>query len=87
MPGGSMAVRKIVAGKSTIINLLPRFYEPQSGEILIDNQNIYKVSLSSLRKQISLVSQDIMLFDDTIASNVSYANEEASMDQIKKFVL
>ena len=86
IPGGSMAalVGHSGAGKSTIINLLPRFYEPQSGEILIDNQNIYKVSLSSLRKQISLVSQDIMLFDDTIASNVSYANEEASMDQIKK---
>tara|TARA_Y100001970_G_C14255683_1_gene875203 strand:+ start:1069 stop:2811 length:1743 start_codon:yes stop_codon:yes gene_type:complete len=84
--GGSMAafVGHSGAGKSTIINLLPRFYEPQSGEILIDDQNIYKISLSSLRKEISLVSQDIMLFDDTIASNVSYANEEASIDQIKK---
>ena len=54
------------AGKSTIINLLPRFYDPQNGEILIDDQNIVDVNLNSLRKNISLVSQDVILFDDTI---------------------
>ena len=54
------------AGKTTIMNLIPRFYNASSGEILIDNQSIYKVSLFSLRKNISLVSQDITLFDDTV---------------------
>ena len=86
IPGGSMAafVGHSGAGKSTIMNLLPRFYEPQSGEILIDQQNIYKLSLKSLRKQISLVSQDIILFDNTISSNVSYANDNASQEDIRK---
>ena len=51
------------AGKSTIINLLPRFYDPQDGVIEIDGQNIKDVSLSSLRKNLSLVSQDIILYD------------------------
>ena len=54
------------AGKSTIISLLPRFYDPQQGSIEIDSQNISKISLSSLRKNISVVSQDTSLFDDTI---------------------
>ena len=49
-----------------IINLLPRFYDPQKGEISIDSQNVQKVKLTSLRKNISLVSQDVILFDDTI---------------------
>ncbi len=70
------------AGKSTIINLLPRFYEPQEGKIYIDDQNIYKVNLDSLRKNISLVSQDIILFDDTIKANIAYANEQASEKEI-----
>ena len=71
------------AGKSTIINLLPRFYDPTEGQITIDNQNIREVSLSSLRKNISLVSQDIILFDDTIRANIAYANLGASDEQIK----
>jgi len=72
------------AGKSTIINLLPRFYDPKKGEIYIDKQNIGKITLSSLRKNISLVSQDIILFDDTVRANIAYANTNASEDQIKK---
>ena len=72
------------AGKSTIINLLPRFYDPQEGFIEIDNQNIHNVSLSSLRKNLSLVSQDIILFDDTIKNNIAYANANASEDEIIK---
>ncbi len=72
------------AGKSTIINLLPRFYDPQEGFIEIDNQNIHNVSLSSLRKNLSLVSQDIILFDDTIKNNIAYANADASEDEIVK---
>ena len=66
------------AGKSTIINLLPRFYDPQSGTIEIDGQDIKKVSLMSLRKNISMVSQDVILFDDTIRNNITYANNNAS---------
>ena len=72
------------AGKSTIINLLPRFFDPTAGKIFIDEQNISEVTLSSLRKNISLVSQDIMLFDDSIRANVVYANLNASDQQIKE---
>ena len=71
------------AGKSTIMNLLPRFYDPQEGLIKIDNQNIKNVSLNSLRKNLSLVSQDTILFDDTVKNNISYANNKASFDEIK----
>ena len=72
------------AGKSTIINLLPRFYDPKEGKVYIDEQNIRSVTLSSLRKNISMVSQDIILFDDTIHANIAYANMNASEEQIKK---
>ncbi len=71
------------AGKSTIINLLPRFYDPDEGQIYIDEQNIKNVSLFSLRKNISLVSQDIILFDDTVKANIAYANLDATNEQIK----
>ncbi len=70
------------AGKSTIINLLPRFYDPQEGSIEIDNQNIKNISLSSLRENLSLVSQDVILFDDTIKNNISYAKPNASDEEI-----
>ena len=72
------------AGKSTIINLLPRFFDPKEGEIYIDGQNINKVTLSSLRKNISMVSQDIILFDDTVRANIAYAKLDATEEQIKK---
>ncbi len=72
------------AGKSTIINLLPRFYDPQEGEIKIDNQNIKEISLESLRKNLSLVSQDVILFDDTIKNNIAYAKENANQNEIEK---
>ncbi len=72
------------AGKSTILNLIPRFYDCNSGDILIDGQSIYKSKLSSLRKNISLVSQDVTLFDDTIINNISYADLNASEDEVKK---
>ena len=71
------------AGKSTIINLLPRFYDPNKGTICIDNKNISNITLSSLRKNISLVSQDIILFDDTVRANIAYANMNASEEKIK----
>ena len=71
------------AGKSTVMNLLPRFYDPQEGVIQIDSQNIKDVSLSSLRDKLSMVSQDIILFDDTVKNNISYAKENATIDEIK----
>ena len=71
------------AGKSTIINLLPRFYDPKDGKIYIDQQNIKDCSIFSLRKNISLVSQDIILFDDTVRANIAYANLNATDEQIK----
>ncbi len=78
--GGSMAafVGHSGAGKSTIINLLPRFYDPQNGEIFIDDQNTKFVNLNSLRKSISLVSQDVVLFDSSVKENILYANQMAS---------
>ena len=72
------------AGKSTIINLLPRFYDPQNGSIEIDNQNIKDVSLGSLRKNLSLVSQDVILFDDTVRNNIAYAKPDASDKEIMR---
>jgi len=72
------------AGKSTVVNLLPRFYDPNKGIVYIDDQNISSVTLSSLRKNISMVSQDIVLFDDTVRANVAYANMSASEKQIKE---
>ncbi len=70
------------AGKSTILNLIPRFYDCNSGDILIDNQSIYESNLYSLRKNISLVSQDTTLFDDTIKNNIKYASLDATDSEI-----
>ena len=72
------------AGKSTILNLIPRFYDSDSGDIKIDNQSIYESSLLSLRNNISLVSQETTLFDDTIKNNISYAKPDATMEEIKE---
>ena len=72
------------AGKSTIINLLPRFYDPQNGEIFIDTQNTRSVNLKSLRKSISLVSQDVILFDSSVKENILYANKDASEEEFKE---
>ena len=71
------------AGKSTILNLIPRFYDINKGNIIIDEQPIYNCTIHSLRKNISLVSQDTTLFDDTIGSNIKYANLNASQDEIE----
>ena len=72
------------SGKSTILNLIPRFYDSQSGEITIDGQSIYETTLKSLRKEISMVSQETTLFDDTIKNNIKYAKENASDNEIFK---
>ena len=70
------------AGKSTILNLIPRFYDPSSGSILIDSQSIHEVNIYSLRKNISLVSQETTLFDDTVKNNIAYAKLDASHEEI-----
>jgi len=70
------------AGKTTILNLIPRFYDKISGDILIDGQSIYDISISSLRNNISLVNQDTTLFDDTIKNNIAYAKLDATDDEI-----
>ncbi len=72
------------AGKSTILNLIPRFYNVSSGDITIDNQSIYNAKIYSLRKNISLVSQDTTLFDDTIRNNIAYANFDATDREIEE---
>jgi len=70
------------SGKSTLLNLIPRLYDIQKGNILIDNQSIYDVTIKSIRENISLVSQDTTLFDDTIKNNINYANKSASNNEI-----
>jgi len=72
------------SGKSTIMNLIPRFYDIQSGEIFIDDQSIYNVTIKSLRDQISMVSQETTLFDDTIKNNIKYAREDATDEEINQ---
>ena len=72
------------AGKSTILNLIPRFYDCKSGDIIIDNQSIYGTKISSLRNNISLVTQDTTLFDDTIKNNISYSSSNVSQSQIEE---
>ncbi len=70
------------SGKTTLLNLIPRFFHLSKGKIIIDDQNINEVKLSSLRKKISLVSQDIILFDDTVLKNLTYGYEKASKEEI-----
>jgi ATP-binding cassette, subfamily B, bacterial MsbA len=71
------------SGKSTLLNLLPRFYDPDHGTIFIDGIDIRKANLRSLRSQIALVSQDPILFDDTMANNIQYGNRTATAEQIE----
>ncbi|MDC0943755.1 ABC transporter ATP-binding protein [Candidatus Pelagibacter sp.] len=82
--GGKMTalVGNSGSGKTTILNLIPRFYNVTSGEIKIDDQSINSLSINSLRKEISLVSQDTTLFDDTIKNNIAYANLDATDEEI-----
>ncbi|NBT71530.1 MAG: lipid A export permease/ATP-binding protein MsbA [Betaproteobacteria bacterium] len=73
------------AGKTTLVNLIPRLYHPQRGKIYIDDIDINKISLSILRSQIAIVSQDVRLFDDSIAANVAYgAQRGASKEAIRQ---
>jgi len=72
------------SGKSTILNLIPRFYDAKSGDIIIDGQSIYSSTIESLRSEISMVSQETTLFDDTIKNNIKYGRQEATDDEIFK---
>ena len=69
-------------GKTTLVNLLPRFYEPTAGRILIDGVDIQSCTLASLRAQIGMVSQDVVLFDDTIRNNIAFGRQNATEDEI-----
>jgi len=88
IPGGKMTalVGHSGAGKSTILNLIPRFYDAIKGDIKIDDQSIYDTTIYSLRKGISLVSQDTTLFDDTIRNNIIYANSNATNEELEEAV-
>ena len=70
------------SGKSTFLNLIPRIYDPSSGEINIDHQDLKSVNLNSLREKISIVDQNTTLFDDTVFNNIKYANPDASEEEV-----
>ena len=70
------------SGKSTILNLIPRFYDAQSGDIMIDGQSIYSTTIETLRSEISMVSQETTLFDDTIKNNIKYSREDATDEEV-----
>jgi subfamily B ATP-binding cassette protein MsbA len=71
-------------GKTTLIDLIPRFYDPQKGRVLIDGLDIKEVSLKSLRQQIGIVTQETILFNDTIKANIAYGRPQASFEEIEK---
>ena len=70
------------AGKSTVLNLIPRFYDVESGRVTIDGQNVRDITLHSLRSNIALVSQEILLFDDTVRANIAYGKPDATDEEI-----
>ena len=72
------------SGKSTLLNMIPRIYLPTSGNIYLDNQDISKVNLASLRNQISIVDQNTTLFDDTVFNNIKYARPDANKEDVFK---
>ena len=72
----------IGSGKSTLLNLIPRIYAPRSGSIELDNQDISRINLNSLRKEISIVDQNTTLFDDTVFNNIIYAKPDAAADEV-----
>jgi len=72
------------SGKSTMLNLIPRIYDPINGNILVDEEDIKNINLDSLRKEISIVDQNTTLFDDTVLNNIKYAKPTASRDEVVK---
>ncbi|MBQ6165040.1 MAG: ABC transporter ATP-binding protein [Clostridia bacterium] len=88
IPGGRKValVGATGSGKTTVVNLLMRFYDPDSGEITVDGRNIKEMSRTSLRKEIAIVLQDTVLFNDTIRNNLKFANEDVTEEQLQKAV-
>lgn len=85
LPGEAIAlVGASGAGKSTMANLLPRFYDPQMGQVLIDGTDIRDVTLTSLRRQIGIVPQETILFSGTIAQNIAFGQEEFDLEAVQK---
>jgi subfamily B ATP-binding cassette protein MsbA len=81
-PGETIAlVGQSGGGKTSLVNLIPRFYHPSSGQILLDEQNIEDIKLNSLRNNIALVSQDVVLFNDTIAANIAYGHSRGASEE------
>jgi ABC-type multidrug transport system fused ATPase/permease subunit len=72
------------SGKTTIMNILLRFYEPENGEVLIDGRDIRAITLNSLREQIGLVTQDVFLFNDTILNNIAYGRKRYTLDDVRR---
>jgi ATP-binding cassette subfamily B protein len=72
-------------GKTSLIHLIPRFYEPTEGEILIDGVNVNKLKLSQLRKNIGLATQDVLLYSDTIDGNIAYGDSNISKEEVVRF--
>ncbi len=72
------------AGKTTVLNLIPRFYDVASGRVTIDDQDLRDVELTSLRRQVALVSQDIMLFDDDVRANIAYGQQDADRQAVER---
>ena len=72
------------SGKSTLLNMIPRIYDPTDGDIILDDQDISKFNLASLRSQISIVDQNTTLFDDTVLNNIKYARPEATNEEVLK---
>jgi ATP-binding cassette subfamily B protein len=85
MPGEAIAlVGSSGAGKSTLANLLPRFYDPQEGQVLVDGTDIRDVTLTSLRRQIGIVPQETILFSGTIAQNIAFGQAEFDLEAVQK---
>ena len=82
--GGTLAiVGRSGSGKSTLVSLLPRFYDPQSGSVCLDGHDVREYRLTDLRRQVSVVSQDVVLFDDTIRNNIAFGGIECTEDAIR----
>ena len=85
-PGETIAIMgETGCGKTSLIHLIPRFYEPTEGEILIDDVDIRKYKKHELRKSIGLATQDVLLYSDTIDGNIAYGNASLSLEDVRKY--
>lgn len=85
-PGQTVAIMgETGCGKTSLINLIPRFYEPTEGEVLIDGVNVNKMKLTQLRKNIGLATQDVLLYSDTIDGNIAYGDSKLSQEEVQRY--